>query len=403
MATSPHSDAFLIEGGDIVLPDRVIRSGALLAAEGRILASGSADQVRAAAPAGCRTISADGMLICPALWETHIHGCAGEGTDAASPEAIQRMASFLASQGVGAFLPTVVADDGMLASLGAAVEKVRKAPGMSDRIPGIYVEGPFVAPARRGGIPERCTSPASIEAFDRVVGLARKHIRLMTIAPELPGAYELLGRMGAAGILSSLGHSDAPWHVLPRYEGTVPLGVTHLFNCMSGVSHKEPGLAQWALLNREVFTELNCDGIHVHQAAISLALRMRPWEKIVLISDAIAPAGLAPGDPAAEKLSLYGVPIHARADGVYYRDSGTLVGSRRLVRDGVARLVFDAKVPLAWAVAMASLNPARFLGYPRKGALLPGYDADIAVFSRDFSTCRLLAWEGGILFEGARP
>jgi N-acetylglucosamine-6-phosphate deacetylase len=403
VATSPRADAFLIEGGDIVLPDRVIRSGALLAAEGRILASGSADQVRAAAPAGCRSISADGALVCPALWETHIHGCAGEGTDAASPRAIEKMASFLASQGVGAFLPTVVADDGMLASLGAAVEKVRKAPGMSDRIPGIYVEGPFVAPARRGGIPERCTSPVSIEAFDRLVGLAGKQIRLMTIAPELPGVYELLGRMGAAGILPSLGHSDAPWDVLPRYEGTVPLGVTHLFNCMSGVSHKQPGLAQWALLNREVFTELNCDGSHVHQAAISLALRMRPWEKIVLISDAIAPAGLSPGDPAAEKLSLYGVPIHARADGVYYRDSGTLVGSRRLVSDGVARLVFDAKVPVARAVAMASLNPARFLGYPRKGVLLPGYDADIAVFSRDFSSCSLLAWEGGILFQDGDP
>jgi N-acetylglucosamine-6-phosphate deacetylase len=128
---------------------------------------------------------------------------------------------------------------------------------------------------------------------------------------------------------------------------------------------------------------------------------MRPWEKIVLISDAIAPAGLAPGDPAAEKLSLYGMPIHARGDGVYYRDSGTLVGSRRLVRDGIARLVFDAEVPVAWAVAMASLNPARFLGCPRKGALLPGYDADIAVFRRDFSTCSLLAWEGGIIFQEA--
>jgi N-acetylglucosamine-6-phosphate deacetylase len=170
------------------------------------------------------------------------------------------------------------------------------------------------------------------------------------------------------------------------------------------VSHKEPGLAQWALLNREAFTELNCDGVHVHQAAIALALRMRPWERIVLISDAMAPAGFAVGDPAAEGLSLYGMPIHARADGIYYREAGTLVGSRRLVRDGVARLAFDQKVPLAWAVAMASLNPARFLGYPRKGALLPGYDADVAVFSRDFSECSLLAWEGAILFpENGAP
>ena len=392
-------ETYLIEDGDIVLPDRVIRSGALLVSEGRILASGAAGQVRESAPAGCRRISAAGGLVCPALWETHIHGCAGQGTDRASPEAVTRMADFLASQGVGAFLPTVVADDAMLSSLGRAVEAVRERPGMKDRVPGIYVEGPFVAPSRRGGIPERCVSPASAGSFERIIAAARRQIRLMTIAPELEGAFDLLGRMGAAGILPTLGHSDAAWSDLPKYEGTVPLGVTHLFNCMSGVSHKQPGLAQWALLNRDVFTELNCDRIHVHQSAIQLALRLRPWERIMLISDAIAPAGLAPGDAAAENLTLYGEPIEGKGDGVHYRGSGVLVGSRRLVGEGVARLVSEFKVPLPAAVNMASLNPARFLGFPRKGALLPGYDADIAVFEKGFSACSLLAWEGRVVHQ----
>jgi N-acetylglucosamine-6-phosphate deacetylase len=353
--------SFLLEDGDIVLPDRVIRQGALLVDEGRIVASGAGDQVRASAPAGCTRISAAGRLVCPALWETHIHGCAGEGTDRASPDTITHMAQFLATQGVGAFLPTIVAQDAMLSSLGKAVEAVRAGEGMRDRIPGIYVEGPFVAPSRRGGIPEPCASPVSADRFDRVVDLARRQIKLMTIAPELPGARDLLGIMGAAGILPSLGHSDAPWDLLPRFEGTVPLGVTHLFNCMSGVSHKQPGLAQWALLNREVFTELNCDAIHVHEAGIQLALRLRPWERIVLISDAIAPAGLAPEAAAADSQTLYGTPIVGRGDGVYYRDSGVLVGSRRLVR------------------------------------------ADIAVFERDFSSCSFLAWEGRAVFKPGDP
>jgi N-acetylglucosamine-6-phosphate deacetylase len=387
----------LIEDGDIVLPDRVIRSGALLVSDGRIIASGAADQVRAAAPAGCRRLSAAGQLVCPALWETHIHGCGGEGTDRASPEAVSRMAGFLGRQGVGAFLPTVVADDTMLSSLGKAVEAVRKGPGMESRIPGIYVEGPFVAPARRGGIPERCTSPVSERRFEQVVAAAREQIRLMTVAPELDGAIDLLGRMGAAGILPALGHSDAPWNALPKFEGTVPLGVTHLYNCMSGVSHKQPGLAQWALLNRAIFTELNADHIHVHQSAIALALRLRPWEKILLISDAVAPAGLAAGDAAAEGLTLYGEPIEARGDGVHYRESGVLVGSRRLVREGVARLASEFKVPVPAAVNMASLNPSRFLGFPRKGALLPGYDADIALFAKGFASCSLLVWEGRVV------
>ena len=396
--TAARDDTFIIEDGDIVLPDRVIRSGALLVADGRIAASGASAQVRAAAPAGCRRLSAAGQVVCPALWESHIHGCGGEGTDRASPEAVTRMADFLARQGVGAFLPTVIADDAMLSSLGRAVESVRKAPAMGSRIPGIYVEGPFVAPARRGGIPERCTSPVSVERFEQVIAAARRQVRLMTIAPELDGAVELLGRMGAAGVQPALGHSDAPWSAMPSFEGTVPLGVTHLYNCMSGVSHKHPGLAQWALLNREVFTELNADHVHVHQSAIALALRLRPWERILLISDAIAPAGLVPGDAVADGLTLYGEPIEAKADGVHYRGSGVLVGSRRLVREGVARLVSEFKVPIPAAVNMASLNSARFFGFPRKGALLPGYDADIAVFAKGFASCALLAWEGRVVF-----
>lgn len=375
----------------------MIRSGALLVAEGRILASGAAEQVRASAPAGCRRLSVEGQLVCPSLWETHVHGCGGEGTDRASPEAITRMADFLARQGVGAFLPTVIADDAMLAALGGAVETVRKAPGMETRIPGIYVEGPFVAPARRGGIPERCTSPVSADRLEKVLAAARRQVRMMTIAPELDGAFDLLGRLGAAGVLPALGHSDAAWGALPRFAGTVPLGVTHLYNCMSGVSHKQPGLAQWALLNREVFTELNLDHIHVHHSAIALALRMRPWERILLISDAIAPAGLAAGDAAGAGLTLYGEPIEAKGDGVHYRTNGVLVGSRRLVREGIARLVSEFKVPVPAAVTMASLNPARYLGFPRKGALLPGYDADIAVFTKGFASCTLLAWEGKVV------
>jgi len=170
------------------------------------------------------------------------------------------------------------------------------------------------------------------------------------------------------------------------------LGVTHLFNGMSGISHKDPGLAQWAILNKTVFTELNCDGTHVHDAAVQLALRARPWQRMIVISDAFPPAGLE--EEAARGLTVYGKPVVANGAGVYYAGSGVLVGSRRLVNDGLARLVSRFDVPLPWAVAMATLNPARHLGFLEKGALLPGYDADIAVLSRDFSECSFLSWEG---------
>lgn len=402
--TPPGKDgAFLLEHCDVVLPDRLVRSGAVLAVDGKILFAGAAADLPKRVPTGCRRIPAAGVLASPALWEMHVHGCGGVSTENMSPQSLAEMAGFLAGRGVGAFLPTTVADEGYLASLGDALHSA--ADDVRGRALGIHVEGPFVAPARRGAIEEARIRPISIEYLERMISLSREKIRIMTFAPELPGAIMLAERLQSLGILPSLGHSAASYEALSPFDAVSPLSVTHLFNGMSGLSHKEPGLAQWALLNKEVFTELNCDGTHVHDAGIRLALRARPWEKIVVISDAVAPAGLpsratgghvsSPG-PAH---SLYGRPIVERGNGLYYEDTGVLVGSRCLVPDCIARLVRELDVPVASAVAMATLNPARLLGFPRKGALLPGYDADVALFSRDFSRCSFLSWEGRVIHE----
>ena len=147
-------------------------------------------------------------------------------------------------------------------------------------------------------------------------------------------------------------------------------------------------------MNRDVFTELNTDGTHVHDAAVNLTLRMRPWEKIIVISDAVAPARDGRGFTAADPLRQ---EAYGRGSGLFYADSGTLIGSRFLVTACLQRLVGQLGVPVAAAVAMATLNPARLLGCEKKGALLAGYDADIALLSRDFSRCTLLCWGGRLL------
>jgi N-acetylglucosamine-6-phosphate deacetylase len=312
-------------------------------------------------------------------------------------DALSRMGHFLTTRGIGAFLPTTVADETALSSIAAALDSVVDVPGLHGRAVGIYIEGPFVASSRRGGIPEALVREPSIEYLRTLIDAARSKIRIMTFAPELAGASGLFDSLASFGIQPSLGHSDARFADLETYENITPLGVTHLFNGMSGISHKDPGLAQWAILNRTVFTELNCDGTHVHDAAIQLALRIRPWQRIVTISDAFAPAGLE-GDSEAHQMA-YGKPIVSHDSGVYYKDSGILVGSRRLVNEGVARLASRFSVPLPWAVAMASLNPARYLGFLEKGALLPGYDGDVAIFSRDFKTCSFVTWEGSVIFD----
>ncbi len=402
----PSKDGpFLLEHCDVVLPDRLVRSGAVLAANGKILYAGASANLPHHLPPGCRRIQAEGALACPALWEMHVHGCGGVSTENMSPQSLGEMGGFLASRGVGAFLPTTVADESYLASLGDALLSVTD--DVRSRALGIHVEGPFVANTRRGAIDEALIRPISIEYLERMISLSREKIRIMTFAPELSGAVMLADRLQGLGILPSLGHSAASYESLGPFDAVSPLSVTHLFNGMSGISHKEPGLAQWALLNKEVFTELNCDGTHVHDAAVRLALRARPWERIVVISDAVAPAGLPPQDASGghgggttgPAHTLYGRPLVQRGNGLYYEDTGVLVGSRCLVPDCIARLIRELDVPVASAVAMATLNPARLLGFPRKGALLPGYDADVALFSRDFRRCSFLSWEGRAIHE----
>lgn len=315
-----------------------------------------------------------------------------------TPESLGRMAGFLARKGVGAFVPTIVPDERHLEALGTAIESVRSDPAVRGRIPGIHVEGPFVSSSKRGAIPAELLREPSSEYLDRMVRLSRGTIRILTIAAELAGARAIVDRLHAAGILPSLGHSNAAFDDLREYDDVAPLGVTHLFNGMSGVSHKEPGLAQWALLNKTAYTELNCDGTHVHDATVRLALHSRPWDRVIAISDAVGPAGLPAEQPVG---TLYGKPLTARGTGVFYADTGVLVGSRFLVPDILARLVSRFRVPVASAVAMATLHPARLLGFEHKGALLPGYDADVALFSRDFGRCFFLSWEGRTIVDVA--
>jgi N-acetylglucosamine-6-phosphate deacetylase len=393
--------SFLIEGGDVVLPDRIVRSGMVFVHEGSIRYAGSSDRPGSAGPGGgLPVINASGLLVCPALWEPHIHGCAGATTENATPESLRHMAGYLATQGVGAFVPTTIADEAYLGSLGAALEAVAGERDLASRIVGIHVEGPYVNPARRGGIPESVIKPFSAEHLERLAGLAKGRLRVMTFAPEVEGGRAIADALAKKGIIPSLGHSDAAFEDLAAFDGAGMLSVTHLFNAMSGVSHRKPGLALWALLHREAFTEIIGDLVHVHPAAIQLVLRSRPLERIVLVSDAIAAAGWEGGE-----LTLYGRKLAAKGNGLYDADSGVLVGSRALVRDALAGLVTRFGMPVPTAVAMASLNPARMFAYERKGALLPGYDADIALYARDFSSCRLTLWEGqpihGFLFAGA--
>ena len=207
----------------MVLPDRVIRSGMVFVHEGSIRYAGSSDRPGSAGPpASLPVVDATGLLVCPALWEPHIHGCAGATTENATPDSLRHMAGYLASQGVGAFVPTTIADETYVGALGAALEAVGAERDLASRMPGIHVEGPFINPARRGGIPESVIKPFSTAHLERLAALAKGRLRVMTFAPEVEGGCD--DRRGARGeghhpVARALGRRLGPARVALRGAG----------------------------------------------------------------------------------------------------------------------------------------------------------------------------------------
>ena len=387
---------FLLKNGDLVLPDGILHGGTIAISGNRIVSIGPADDLKQAPEAGSLEVDVRGYWVCPALVELHIHGCGGFSFHNPRDDYLSEIARFLSRKGVGVFLPTVVPQESVLQRLACDIDSLH----LGSRVPGIYVEGPFIAGERRGGIPAdliRSVSPDYLEHLCRITG---SRIRMVTLAPEMEGAQGLIERVRSRGIIPALGHSSARAEDMADLSGVEPLNVTHLYNAMSGVSHREPGLAQWALLNGSVFTELNGDGVHVHPMALELAFRLRPLERIILISDAVVTAGL---EADTEEDHYHGSELAvSRGNGVYYRQSGVLIGSRLLVKDGVSRVVREQGIPVHSAVAMASRVPLKLLGMEGKGALVPGMDADISVFDKGFATCLAQIYEGRVLYSRLR-
>lgn len=376
---------YVLHNARLVLP-REVRRGSLVIRGGRIaaiLAEGEA------LPQDLASRDAEGRLVTPGLIELHIHGAGGVGFDAlgSTPEegaaSLAAARDFLRGRGVTTFLPTLVCREGPIAALAAAIESGGFA---EEELPGIYVEGPFIAASRKGGIPLDTIRGPNPALLARLLGLARGRLRLMTLAPELEGASGLYGAMKAAAVLPCLGHSDASIDAIELPEG--PFAITHLFNAMSPFSHKagEAGLAMLPFARGGFFVELNADGVHVNESALRASARAIGRDDLILISDATVAAGMAWGD-----YEYYGARIRSGADGVRYADSNLLMGSNRLGPDLVRNWMRVTGASLSDAVAAMSLNPARLLGLEgSRGSIAPGREAVLALWNGELESLREL-------------
>jgi N-acetylglucosamine-6-phosphate deacetylase len=314
----------------------------------------------------------------PAYIDIHIHGCAGHDVMEATPKAFHAIGAYLASRGVGAYFPTTVTSprDETLRSLAGIANEIRR--GTSDRgaVPlGIHLEGPFLSHLKRGVHTEALLEAPSTALFDRFWEASEGQIRLMTIAPELPGATDLIAHATELGVRCSLGHSDA--RVCEAEAGYVAgaRSATHTFNAMRAIDHREPGLAAYVLDKQSLFAEIICDGIHVEPMIVRLYFKTKDENHIILVTDGMSATGMPDG-----VYMLGDMEVEVR-DGRCTSD-GTLAGSVLTLDNGVQNLMKFAGASLKTAVAAATRNPSRLMGIDDSwGTLEAGRVANIAVLS----------------------
>ena len=305
--------------------------------------------------------------------------------------ALDGMARHLLRRGVTAFLPTAVTAP--LTDLRGFAARVRDwlpdAPADGAEPLGFNLEGPFLSDARRGAHdPTHLRVPADVARDDLEPLLGG--LRVITIAPELPGALDLIGWFRERGIAISMGHSAAT--VAEARAGYAAGGstTTHLFNAMSGVDHRAPGLAVAALLDDEAFVELIADGIHVDVALWPLITRLKPADRLLLVSDALSLAGTGDG-----RARIGGLEVEVVGQRVTLVGTSTLAGSVIALDDAVRNLV-GSGVPLPVAVAAASANPLAMLGVTDRGRIAPGQRADLVELDDSLRVRRVMRAGGWV-------
>lgn len=348
-------------------------------------------------PAGARAgvLDLEGLTLLPGFIDLHIHGAGGYDAHAGE---IGRLAAWLPRVGVTAFLPTLAAGprDRTLMALRAIQERrtaQRSAPpGTGAIVLGAHLEGPYLQPSHAGAIPAQYLRPVDARDAAELLGAAPGLVRVMTIAPDLPGALDLIGDITRAGIVASIGHTAADYELALRATGAGAAHVTHLFNAMPALHHRAPGLIGAALSDARITVELIADGEHVHPAVLAAAMRAKGPSSVALVSDAVGPAGLPPG-----RYTWLGREVVS--DGATARLlDGTLAGSLGTLDMAVRVVTRRAGCSLVDAAAMAATVPARILGIPHKGRIAPGCDADITALD-DAGSVRLTLIGGRIAYD----
>ena len=366
--------------GRVLLPDGIQQNVCVVVAGDRI------EAISDSAPEGTNIVDLMGDLLLPGFIDVQVNGGGGRlFNEDPSVETVGIMAAAHRRFGTTGLLPTLISDDLSVVRKGiSAVEEAIEA-----RVPGIlgiHIEGPFLSPARRG-----IHLASMLQDFDdrllEMVASARRGKVVVTVAPECVTPSQI-ARLVQAGAVVCAGHSDADYETVKAAINAGASGFTHLFNGMSQLTNRAPGMVGAALEDRSTYAGIIIDGYHLHPASFRVALNAKGSDRLMLVTDAMGAAG-----SEEREFTLQGRTISREGQRLVNED-GVLAGSTLTMVEAVANAIEQGQISLPTAVQMASLTPAHFLGLQDEtGAIAPGLRADLVVVRADFTV--VSSWIGG--------
>lgn len=379
-------------------PFEEIRDAVVVIQGSKIIAVGQRGKV--AMPRGAREVAAKGKTVVPGFVDVHIHGAGGHDVMEGTPEALEIVAATVAEHGTTSLVATTVTASEMetcrsVSDIAKFILEAGLSPAreLSAEIVGIHFEGPFISQARRGVHPAEWIAAPSPALLLRFLDEARGTGQILTLAPELPGALELIAVARAAGLVVSLGHTDANQEQAQAAIAAGARHAAHVFNAMRPFSHRDSGVLGAVFTSPDVSAELIADGVHVDSTAIRMLLGLKSPDRVILVSDGISATGMPDGK---YQLGTFAVTVK---EGVCRNSEGKLAGST-LTLDRALRHMVALGVPLVSALQMVTANPARQIGLgSRKGVLAAGADADLVFLDADLKISGVMTRGAGLSFS----
>lgn len=362
-------------GGNIITPFRILENSGLITKEDKIYEIDLRDNLNI--PSSCEIIDVEGMYVVPGFVDLLVHGGGGYGFSDENDDSFQKISEYFFKHGSTSMLGSLHAkpEKNLLSDLSRLAKYIKDNP--NSNIKAIHMEGPYLNPLLKGAMNEDYLWKPSIESFNKMWEASEGLIKIMTIAPELPGALDVIREASFRGVVCSIGHSTADYETIDKAISNGAAHVTHIFNAMKQMHHREPSLITASLLRDELKIELIADKLHVHPAVMELLLKTKTSKGIILITDSIRAGGMHDGEFQFSDQKV--ILNNNKATLV----DGTLAGSTLTLDNAIKNLLDTTTASITDAVRMASLNGAKVIGIDR-GIIASGKTADLVVLDKNW-------------------